>query len=156
MHIYDALLVILGIKPKTESHKDLWIKYADFTSSHPYRLLSDSNFFLLAMIILAFQSPIFWFVVFLCFYYRFLNRFGREIDHFVDKKYIEYSLVNCIQRRHNQTLKEYLIAEPALIDSLYKKKSLLHWAAHYKNYEAHKMIIALMKERSSRKLKSVS
>lgn len=150
MLIYDALLVLLGLKKKTVSHRDNWIAYADFHSSHPYRLFSDSNFFLLLMIILSWAMPVFIIMVFLCFYYRFLARFGKEIDHMVAKKYISYSLVNCIQLHHNQSLKEYLMAEPRLIDSLYKKKSLLFWAAHYKNYEAHKLIIALMKERSRR------
>jgi len=156
MHIYDAFLVLLGRKPKTESHKNLWITYADFKTSHPYRLFSDSNFFLLGMIIISLQSPLFWFVVFLCCYFRFLNRFGREINHREDKKYIEYSLVNFIQLHHNESLKKYLMAEPALIDSLYKRRSLLHWSIHYKNYEAHRMILALMKERLRRKDQSVA
>lgn len=148
--IYDAILVLLGFRKKTVSHRENWIAYADFYSAHPYRLFSDSNFFLLLMIGLAFLMPIFLVMVFLCFYYRFLARFGKEIDHMVAKKYISYTLVNCIQLHHNQTLKEYLMAEPGLIDCQYKRKSLLHWAAHYKNYEAHKMLIALMKERSRR------
>jgi hypothetical protein len=150
MMIYDAILVLLGLKKETTPTKENWIKYADFKSSHAYRLFSDSNFFLLLAIVMSMLMPIFLFVVFICCYYRFLNRLGKEVDHHLARDYMPYTLVNCIQLKHNQTFKEYLMAEPALIDSVYKKKTLLHWSAHYKNYEAHKLILLLMKERLQR------
>lgn len=150
MLIYDSLLVLLGFKKKVVPAKENWIAYADFKTSHAYRLFSDSNFFLMLMIIMTFFFSYFILAVFICCYYRFLERFRREIDYKFAKDYISYSLVNCIQLGHNQTLKEHLMDDPAQIDCRYKKKSLLYWAAHYKNLEAHKLIIALMKERAAR------
>jgi hypothetical protein len=152
MLIYDSLLVILGLKKKTVPAKENWIAYANFKHSHAYNLFSDSNFFLLLMIIMTCFFYYFFFAVFICCYYRFLSRFRNEINYKYAKDYISYSLVNCIQVGHNQTLKEHLMADPSQIDCRYKKKSLLHWACFYRNHEAHNLILKLMKERAAREI----
>ncbi|MBC7712946.1 MAG: hypothetical protein H7177_06390 [Rhizobacter sp.] len=138
---------MLGFKKRSAPSRENWIEYANFQKGLPYRLFSDSNFFLFFMIFMTYFIHAFAFIVFLCCYYRFLYRFGREIDRHCDKDFNSQTMVYAIQRHHNQILKERLMEEPGLIDCVYKKKSLLYWSIHYKNIEAHRIIIQLIKER---------
>ena len=135
MNFYDAFLKLFGLKKRKGPARENWIEYADFSQGLPYRLYSDSNFFLVLMIVLSFFLKVFIIAVVFCCYYRFFNRFGREIDRYVSKDHDSKTMVYAIQCRHNQTLKERLMEEPGLIDCVYQKRSLLSWAKHYQNQE---------------------
>lgn len=152
MYIYDAIISLLGLKKRNTPSRENWIEYADFSEGLPTRVFSDANFFILFMLILSvvFNSDCL-LVAFFCVVYRVSKRIGREIDRDHEKEYKPQMLVNAIQLRHNQTLKEILKEEPALINSVYQKKSLLTWAIHYKNLEAHKLLLILMKESINKK-----
>ena len=51
-----------------------------------------------------------------------------------------------IRLNQTQSLIERLEENPEIIKSRFDKKSLLYWARHYKNLEAHKIIIEQMKK----------
>ncbi len=55
-------------------------------------------------------------------------------------------LIYFIQSNHLESLKTELEFNPSYSKLLYKKKSLLFWCKHYKNVNAHTMIVEYMKK----------
>jgi hypothetical protein len=55
-----------------------------------------------------------------------------------------YSIITLIQMKHSQELFDELARRPELLKRKYKNKSLLFWAKHYNNLEAHSIITKQM------------
>lgn len=51
-----------------------------------------------------------------------------------------------IRLKRLQSLKEMLEENPEILNGKYKKKSLLYWARHHKNFQAHALIISELKK----------
>lgn len=151
MKIYDFILTFLKLKKPNTPKRDNWIEYADFAGESFLNPFSDSNLLLIALTLISFKFTYVFMLVIFILYYRFLSTFGDAIDSFADRDFEAQQLVHMIQSNHMQSLKEKFIINPNLVDSTYRRKSLLYWAKHYNNLVAHKMIIELLKVRSSKK-----
>lgn len=79
-------------------------------------------------------------IMFIHIYYTIENEFL-----FVSKDTFKEIVVH-IRLNQTQSLIERLEENPEIIKSRFDKKSLLYWARHYKNLEAHKIIIEQMKK----------
>ena len=67
-----------------------------------------------------------------------------EIDYKKVDKYDVKKIVMLIQVKHLQELREELALKPEVIKCKYKNKSLIYWAKHYNNPQAHTIIAKFM------------
>lgn len=94
----------------------------------------DFSFTIPTMLVLAFP------IIFLHLYSTIESNFKD-----INKDKIKDVIV-LIRLKQHQSLIEKLQDNPELLKSIYNKKSLLSWAKHHNNLEAHSIIINLMKK----------
>lgn len=146
MKVYDSFIIFFGLKKRNAPQRENWVEYASANSKGHW--LSDANLLLYFFIFISFYFPMFLTFVIFSIYYRTLSNFDAHFEANFHKTQEAQFLVHLIQVHHVQSLKEKFIFDPELIYTTHKKKSLLYWAKHYNNLEAHKMIIELMKEKT--------
>ncbi len=143
MLIYERFIRGLGLEPRSAPNSANWLEYLVFLfTPHSYMVLEDSKIIIGAIVLSLFYPNAILILIGVVFY---------KVYEKNEKEYLESydrnpsSLIYLIKMKKNQTLTEILQKEPKLALVNHKTKSLLYWCKHYKNIEAHKLILQSMK-----------
>lgn len=150
MDLYQIFLNKLHLKRRSAPNSDNWPEYLIFclfpfayVAGHPLLAFLSIAFLIIggttAGIVLL--IPMVFHSIYKANEEKYLLRTGNDARE----------IVYLIQVAHHQTMLEKLHRDPDLLRQTYKKKSLLYWCRYYKNEEAHRIIIGLLKKNTSRK-----
>lgn len=114
---------------------------------YPVCFFGGFNFLNIIFIIdgIDFEFPKIFIVIFAITFFEAYSRVERE--HKVDALNDVRKIILYIQMNHLQSLTEELIIKPEISEKKYRNRTLLYWAKHYKNVEAHKIILRTIKNK---------
>lgn len=143
MQAYERFIKGLGLEPLSAPNSANWPEYLVFLFTPQSYMVIDDSKIVIGSIILSLFYPNAILILISVVFYKVYEKNEKEYFESYDRN--PSSLIYLIKMKQNQSLAEILKKEPKLALANHKTKSLLYWCKHYKNVEAHKLILQSMK-----------